>query len=144
MRVRGEGRLVLDGGWLPLPTRPRRYCKPALLVFILNQNCLGNECYCESDYCNKRSANLRCYYKSEDSSDDSDREDGKRSIRDVNVNVNVDVNVKGHKRFNFPFKTCKKDEICKYSSKSNGESPRPVGCEKLPSKQLNEKVNVLI
>ena len=124
MRVCGEGRLVLDGGWLPLPTRPRRYCKPALLVFILNQNCLRNECYCESDYCNKRSANLRCYYKyqSDDSSDDSDREDDKR--------------------FNYPFKTCKKDEICKYSSKSNGESPRPVGCGKLP-KNLNNEVNVL-
>ena len=28
------GALGVDGGWLPLPTRPQRYCDPASLVFI--------------------------------------------------------------------------------------------------------------
>ena len=27
------GALVEDGGWLPLPTRPQRYCDPTSLVF---------------------------------------------------------------------------------------------------------------
>ena len=29
------GALGVDGGWLPLPTRPQRYCDPASLVFLV-------------------------------------------------------------------------------------------------------------
>ena len=25
----------MDGGWIPLPTHPQRYCDPASLVFLL-------------------------------------------------------------------------------------------------------------
>ena len=32
----GEG-----GGWMPLPTRPQRYCDPASLVFFLSQIWIG-------------------------------------------------------------------------------------------------------
>jgi len=28
------GALGVDGGWLPLPTRPQRYCDPASLVLL--------------------------------------------------------------------------------------------------------------
>ena len=28
------GVLSVDGGWLPLPTRPQRYCDPASLVYL--------------------------------------------------------------------------------------------------------------
>ena len=28
------GALGADGGWLPLPTRPQRYCDPASLVLV--------------------------------------------------------------------------------------------------------------
>ena len=31
------GALGVDGGWLPLPTRPQRYCDPASLVDMLEQ-----------------------------------------------------------------------------------------------------------
>ena len=29
------GALGVDGGWLPLPTRPQRYCDPASLVLFI-------------------------------------------------------------------------------------------------------------
>ena len=29
------GALGVDGGWLPLPTRPQQYCDPASLVFTM-------------------------------------------------------------------------------------------------------------
>ena len=31
------GALGVDGGWLPLPTRPQRYCDPASLVIVTIQ-----------------------------------------------------------------------------------------------------------
>ena len=38
------GALGLDEGWLPLPTRPQRYCDPALLVIFdsLERNHVSN------------------------------------------------------------------------------------------------------
>ena len=27
----------VDGGWMPLPTRPQRYCDPASLVLFINR-----------------------------------------------------------------------------------------------------------
>ena len=35
------GALGVDGGWLPLPTHPQRYCDPASLVFS-NEPTLGS------------------------------------------------------------------------------------------------------
>ena len=31
------GAWVMDGGWMPLPTRPQRYCDPASLVYFLTK-----------------------------------------------------------------------------------------------------------
>ena len=31
----GGGAWGVDGGWMPLPTHPQRYCDPALLVLYL-------------------------------------------------------------------------------------------------------------
>ena len=31
-----HGSVVWDGGWMPLPTRPQRYCDPASIVPLLD------------------------------------------------------------------------------------------------------------
>ena len=31
-----SGVLGVDGGWMPLPNRPQRYCDPASLVFLVH------------------------------------------------------------------------------------------------------------